>query len=203
MNPPKAVVFDLGKVLLDFDYSIAVNKLLPSCTASMETIREILSGSRLHLDYECGLMSSQEFFEKLRKLTGYTGTFEAFEDAFGPIFSAIEPMVDLHQRLKKADVPLCVFSNTNEIAIHHVRIRFPFFNTFDRFVLSYEHRAMKPDAELYEEVENELGMVGSDLLYYDDRPENIQTGIARGWRTVLHETPEASIAAARSAGLPV
>ena len=36
---------------------------------------------------------------------------------------------------------------------------------------------------------------GAKILYIDDRPENIAAGKKRGWRTILHETPEKSRAA--------
>ena len=35
----------------------------------------------------------------------------------------------------------------------------------------------------------------AEILYIDDRPENIAAGAARGWRTILHETPEKTRAA--------
>jgi hypothetical protein len=42
------------------------------------------------------------------------------------------------------------------------------------------------------------GKSGSDLIYIDDRPENIATGTARGWHAILHETPEKTRAAIAS-----
>ena len=42
----------------------------------------------------------------------------------------------------------------------------------------------------YEALEKLAGRHGADILYIDDRPENVAAGAARGWRTILHETPE-------------
>ena len=39
------------------------------------------------------------------------------------------------------------------------------------------------------------GRRGADLIYIDDRPENIAAGAARGWRAILHESPEKTRAA--------
>ena len=60
---------------------------------------------------------------------------------------------------------------------------------------------MKPDAKLYEIVERESGRRNAELLYLDDRPENIATGAARGWQVILQETPEKSRAAVQQLGL--
>jgi FMN phosphatase YigB (HAD superfamily) len=98
-------------------------------------------------------------------------------------------------------MPTYVFSNTNELAILHVSRCFPFYNTFDGHILSYEHKSMKPDARLYEVVERMSGHRGSSLLYLDDRPENIAAGAGRGWQVILHETPEKSCAAFKRLGI--
>ena len=92
--------------------------------------------------------------------------------------------------LKKTKLPTYIFSNTNDLAVEHIRNRFPFFSDFDGYVLSYEHGAMKPSAKLYEIVERMSGRRGGEILYIDDRPENVAAGVARGWQGILHESPE-------------
>jgi HAD superfamily hydrolase (TIGR01509 family) len=100
-----------------------------------------------------------------------------------------------------ARVPLYIFSNTNDLAIGHIRRNFPFFAEFDDFVLSYEHGAMKPDAKLYEVVERLAGRRGGQLLYLDDRIENVEAGRARGWQVIHHRQPAESIAVIEKLGL--
>src|SRR5262249_41583197 len=101
---------------------------------------------------------------------------------------------------RRQGFPAYIFSNTNDLAIGHIRGRFPFYRDFDGYVLSYEHGAMKPDAKLYEVVERETKRRGEEIVYIDDRPENVAAGAARGWRTILHETPGATRTALRSLG---
>jgi HAD superfamily hydrolase (TIGR01509 family) len=110
-------------------------------------------------------------------------------------------MVQLHAALRTAGVPTFIFSNTNDIAIGHIRNNFPFFSNFDGYILSYEHGAMKPEARLYEVVEQQTRRRGSEILYLDDRPENIAAGEARGWQVILQESPEKSRAAVEKTGL--
>ena len=103
--------------------------------------------------------------------------------------------------LRKNGIPTYIFSNTNDLAVLHVRQRYPFFAGFNGYVFSHEHGAMKPDPRLYEVVERETGRSGGEIAYLDDRPENVEAGRARGWHAILHETPEKSRAAIARLGL--
>jgi HAD superfamily hydrolase (TIGR01509 family) len=67
--------------------------------------------------------------------------------------------------------------------------------------LSYEVGGLKPQPEIYAAVETLTGRRGADLIYLDDRPENIHAGAARGWRTILHESPEKTRRALAAWGL--
>jgi HAD superfamily hydrolase (TIGR01509 family) len=110
-------------------------------------------------------------------------------------------MLKLHAALRQRGVPTYIFSNTNELAVGHIRKNFPFFSQFDGYICSYEHGAMKPDAKLYEVVEQTSRLAGPELLYLDDRPENVAAGAARGWQAVLHESSEKSQSAVAASGL--
>lgn len=199
---PQAVVFDLGKVLLDFDYAITVKRVAARCRATPAEILRSIDQSRLLHRFETGLITAGQFFHEVSRLVGFAGPREEFERAFDDVFSEITPMVEWQRRLRAAGVPTFIFSNTNELAVRHIRERFEFFGGFAGYVYSYEHGAMKPDARLYEVMERMSGLSGGDLFYLDDRPENVEGARARGWRTVHHTSPERSIAAARAVGLP-
>jgi len=199
---PKAVIFDLGKVLLDFDYAITVSRVAAKCSVPSEQILKTIDQSHWLHRYETGLMTTDQFFNEVKRLVGYRGTRADFEHAFSDVFSEIAPMVAWQQRLRAAGVPTFIFSNTNELAVRHITARFQFFSGFTGYVYSYRHGAMKPEARLYEAVERLSGCPGGVLFYLDDRLENVEGGRARGWQAVHHVSPEQSIAAAVAAGLP-
>ena len=198
---PTAVIFDLGKVLLEFDYGIVARRLAAHSGRDAEQIRLLLDQSPLLLRFESGQMTNDEFFREVSGLTGYTGAFEEFASIFGDIFTAIHPMIDLHAQLRAGGVPTFIFSNTNELAVRHIRANYPFFAHFTGYIYSHEAGAMKPDHRIYEIVERRTGRKGAELLYIDDRKENVDAGAARGWRVVHHQLPEQTIAAVRAAGL--
>lgn len=190
---PQAVVFDLGKVLLDFDYRIAARALAPQSRFGAEKFKLVLDQSPLLHRYESGEISTAEFFTEVCQLTGYHGSPAEFRAAFGDIFAEILPMIELQRKLHTRDVPTFIFSNTNEIAVRHVRRRFPFFSGFTGYIFSHEVGCMKPGAKIYEAIEAITGKTGADLLYLDDRSENIAAGAARGWQTILHHNPAVTV----------
>src|SRR5689334_10546510 len=131
MPRPKAIIFDLGKVLLDFDYSIAAGRIAGRCQTPLAEINRYIAQSPLLFRYETGLMTTDEFYHEVCSLTGFAENLEIFSGYFGDIFSPIEPMVRLQADLRAAGYPTYIFSNTNDLAIWHIRRNFPFFANFD------------------------------------------------------------------------
>ena len=201
MNSSKVIVFDLGKVLVDFDYSIAARKVAARSTKSLLNLVYLLSSSSLIVQYECGQVTRREFFEQIRDAVGFQGTLEEFGGYFANIFAEIPQMITLQAELRRRGFKTYIFSNTNDLAIEHVERNFPFFKNFDGYIYSCEVGTMKPDAKIYEAMEKLCGRTGANIIYLDDRSENVEAGLARGWRAILHEKPEKSRAALKNIGL--
>ncbi len=199
-NPPQVAVFDLGKVLLDFNYGILARKIAARSHATEAEVRKLTDHSPLLFRYETGQMRRREFFEAIKSATGFDGSLADFEPIFSDIFVPIPKMIELNAVLRKRGIPTYIFSNTNDLAIEHIRREYPFFKNFDGYIFSFEHGSMKPDAKIYEVVEQSTGCRGPEILYLDDRAENVAAGTARGWRAILHETPEITCEAIRDAG---
>jgi FMN phosphatase YigB (HAD superfamily) len=193
MPEKPAVVFDLGNVLLAFDYSRAVRNLAGYCRISERELHALIDQSPLLLRYEAGGLTTAEFFSQVKAGSSFCGELADFRPIFGDIFQEIPEMISLHNRLRAAGHRTYIFSNTNELAIDFIRGRFPFFAGFDGYVLSYEHCCMKPDSKIYEVVENVTGKKGTEIIYIDDREENVIAGAARGWSVIHHKNPAATI----------
>lgn len=201
MTKPSIVVFDLGKVLVDFDYSIAGRRIAAQTDLSAAEVQRFLDHSPLLYRFETGLMTRQEFYETVREHTGFRGGFGEFGQFFADIFWEIPLMVETQAALRKQGIRTYIFSNTNDLAVEHIRRNFPFFSNFDGYILSYEVGAMKPDAKIYEALEIMSGKRGGEILYLDDRQENVDGGAARGWQVILQTTPEKSRAEMEKLGL--
>jgi glucose-1-phosphatase len=201
MNQSTVIVFDLGKVLVDFDYMPATRKIAARSTKPPENLHSHVGGSPLLIQYETGLITRDEFFEEVCRATGFYGDLAEFGAFFADIFTPIPAMIELHAELRRRGIPTYIFSNTNDLAIEHIRRNFPFFQNFDGYIFSYEVGAMKPEVKIYEAMEKMCGKRGTEIIYIDDRPENVDAGTARGWRVVLHETPEKTRKALNQFGL--
>jgi len=201
MPKPAIVAFDLGKVLVDFDYSIAGRKLAAQSDRSAEEIQKLLDHSPRLYRYETGLMTRAEFYREVCEVTGYRGTLDEFSAGFADIFTEMPAMTALHAAVRRRGVRTYIFSNTNDLAIEHIRRNFPFFANFDGYILSYEVGAMKPATKIYEALETMSGRRGAEILYVDDRQENVDAGAARGWQVILQTDPATSRAAIEQLGL--
>ena len=165
-------------------------KIAARSTQAPEDLHAFLGSSPLLVQYETGRLTRQAFFEAVRDAIGFRGDLAEFGGYFADIFTEISGMIALHAELRRRGFKTYIFSNTNDLAIEHVRRNFPFFKNFDGYIFSYEVGGLKPQPEIYEAMEALTGRRGADLIYIDDRAENIAAGAARGWRAILHETPE-------------
>ena len=182
-------IFDLGKVLVDFDYAVAARKIAARSAKAPADLHAFLGSSPLLVEYESGRITRQDFYQAVREVIGFHGDINEFGSFFADIFSEMPATIALHAELRQRGFKTFIFSNTNDLAIEHVRRNFPFFANFDGYLFSYEVGAMKPQPEIYGAMEKMCGRTGADLIYLDDRAENIAAAAARGWRTILHESP--------------
>lgn len=201
MTAPSVVIFDLGKVLLDFEYATAAQRIAARSNMAAEEIRKLIDHTPLLFRFESGRMTAGQFFSEVRAATGFGGTLAEFGEAFADIFIPIKPIIQLQAHLRRKGVPTYVLSNTNELSIGHIRRRFPFFANFDGYVFSYEHGAMKPEEKIYEVSERLTGRRGTEILFLDDRAENLAPAARRGWQILLHEAPEKTQVAFKNLGL--
>ena len=190
MKDPTIIAFDLGKVLVDFDYTFAARKIASHSSKAPRDLHAFLGNSPILVEYESGRLTRRQFYDAICRAIGFRGNLAEFGSFFADIFTEMPPMTALHAELRQRGFKTYIFSNTNDLAIEHVRRNFPFFANFDGYVFSYEVGAMKPQPEIYAAMEKMSGKRGADLIYLDDRPENVESGAARGWRAILHESPE-------------
>lgn len=190
----EAVVFDLGKVLVDFDHSRALRTLherLGAEAAAALTVA-VMQG---HIDrFESGRCDSHGFYRNVCGAGTERLPFEAFCGIYCDIFAPLEPMIEAHAQLRRRGMPVFLFSNTSPLHYDYCRARFPFLADFDAHVLSFRIGCAKPEPESYAAVEAATGRSGGALLFIDDRPENVEGAAMRGWRVIHHRNVETTLA---------
>ena len=191
----KVAAFDIGKVLLNFDYGIFVRRMASRTQMDVPALDAFLNQSPLLAQYESGQLTSPEFFAVVQKETGFDGTELEFAAHFEDIFTPIDEVIAMHAKLAASGLSTYTLSNTNEMAVRHISRAYDFWPRFTGHILSHEVGALKPNPKIYEIFEQTTGCQGNEILYLDDLPENTAAAAARGWHAIEHrngiETTEA------------
>ncbi|OHE76548.1 MAG: hypothetical protein A2107_09815 [Verrucomicrobia bacterium GWF2_62_7] len=179
----RAVFFDLGKVLLDFDWEAVCKNAGTWCDADPVRMVRWIATSNHTQDYESGRLTSHQFFEHAREALGFRGRFEDFAELWSDIFTEIPETIALVRQLK-GRVPLALLSNTNEMHIDWVMGRWDFMRLFDDLVLSFREGCAKPEPEIYRRALAKMAVKPAEAFFVDDRPENVAGALAVGMDAV-------------------
>ncbi|MDP5085916.1 MAG: HAD family phosphatase [Yoonia sp.] len=103
---------------------------------------------------------------------------------------AIDHSVRLLRALRAKGVPVFALTNFGIQTFEIAEPVYPFLGEFDRRYISGHMGVIKPDAEIYQQVEDDCGIAPPALLFADDRIDNINAAAARGWQTHLFDGPQ-------------
>ena len=175
----KACLFDIGNVLVSFDYSRTFGKFVTRTARTLEEIRICLSAMTEEL--ETGRLTSSAFISRAIDFIAGDVSPEEFVEAFTRIFEPIQPVWDAVEKLRE-QVPVHLFSNTSELHELHLFQEFPGFSRFHGGFYSWRLGSMKPSPEIYEAALATLGLPAEEVAYIDDLAPNIETGRRLGFR---------------------
>jgi len=180
----KAILFDLGNVIVPFDFKRAYAKLGPLCSCPVTEISARLRSTDLVQRFESGRIAAEPFVGELSTLLGLKTTYGEFCDLWTSVFfeDTLVPeslIAELRSRHR-----LLVLSNTNPIHFSMLKARYPVFSHFDDFVLSYEVGALKPDAEIYREAIQRAGCRPEECFFTDDIAINVDAARNNGMDAV-------------------
>jgi len=179
---PDTYLFDIGNVIITFDFTIAARKIASHATVEPEELLALVSP--LTIDLELGRLTPDAFIEAASARIGYTGDPEYFRTSFADIFELNRPMVSFIESLKAQGKPLYLLSNTNGIHVPFFQATYPVFGLFDGGIYSHEVGLMKPDPAIFEVVKSTLPLDASRTIYIDDMPANCETARAAGFHAV-------------------
>jgi len=186
MNKKKysAIVFDLGKVLIPFDYAPAINKLnLIEEGLGTKFIEFYKSNYHFHRDFESGKISEAEFVNRMLELVDHKIDAETFKKYYADIFSLNKDVISLLPILK-TDYKLFLLSNTDSIHQKYGWQKYEFLKYFDKLILSHEVGSVKPEEKIYRTVEKASGFSSEGHFYIDDIQEYVDAAINLGWDAV-------------------
>jgi putative hydrolase of the HAD superfamily len=178
----RAIIFDIGNVLLRFDFARSVRK--QRCDADVDSLLRALDPLR-HA-YECGKMERGEFLKRAKAALQFAGSDAEFIAAYEDIFTENLPMTQLVPSLR-AQLPLYLLSNTSELHIDYITRTYPVFRFFSDAVYSHIAGCTKPARGIYELAIRQFSIVPQETVFIDDLAPNIATARELGFVTIHYE----------------
>lgn len=176
--------FDIGNVLVTFDFSKTMRRLAADSLFTPEEVD--LRLRPLITAMEDGRLTSEAFVEQACVTTGFGGSAEEFVAAYCNIFEENTPMVELVGRLA-GRVPLYLLSNTSGLHLDYLRAAYPVFEHFIDGAYSHESASAKPDAKIYQDLIALSGCDPAQTLYLDDAPANTAAGARHGLNVFTYD----------------
>jgi glucose-1-phosphatase len=175
----RAFLFDIGNVIVRFDFSKCLRAIAQQCDARDEA--DALA--RMDADkllYEDGQMARAEFLRRTFAQLGYRGDEAGFISTWQNIFTPNEPMHALIRRLH-GQFPLYLLSNTNDMHVEGLHRDFPVFACFSGGTYSHDVSASKPDRRIYEIACKAHDLTPETTFFIDDMEPNIATARSLGF----------------------
>lgn len=185
MPRPRALLFDLGNVLIDIDFTRTLAHWAGNAGVDADTLRGRFAVDANYKAYEQGALELADYFAHLRGVLGVDLTDAEFLAGWNAIF--IGQRAHLTPLLTQAakTYPLYVFSNTNRAheefwSREYAEILAPFTHLFVSSTIGLR----KPDRAAFAHVAAAMGHAPADILFLDDLKENIDGAAAVGFQTV-------------------
>lgn len=186
---PKAVIFDIGNVLIEWQPERFYDRVIGKDRRRALFDAVDLDGMNLAVDM--GRNFTQTIYATADANPAWSDEIRMWHDNWIELASpAIPHAVRLMQTLQAKDIPVFSLTNFGIESFDYAATQYPFLSAFDRQYISGHMQVVKPDPKIYDMLETDCGIAPGDLIFTDDRPENIEMANSRGWKTHLFEGPQ-------------
>jgi len=194
------IIFDLGQVIVSFDWMPALQHAAQHTDKSLEEIVVYFSDFKNdHLFVE-GKMSGQEFYDQVQSVFNFSLSLGEFRDLYNSIFSPMPETDDVISKLSQ-HYRLALLSNTNEFHFPYVMEEYPILNYFDECIVSYEAHCQKPHPQIYQKTLERLDVRPQQALFIDDNEENVNAATQLGIRGIHFTGTESLLAGLEKYGV--
>jgi 2-haloacid dehalogenase len=189
-----AVVFDVGKVLFEWDLRHLFAKLIADPDELEWFVANVIT-PEWHYGHDKGRMLADTIPERIARFPEHETLIRAFAARFnetipGPVPGSLE----LIEALDARGVPLFAITNFSADFWPPFRATQPIFDRFRDIVVSGAEKLHKPDPAIYALAAARFGHAPARMLFVDDNVDNVVTARACGWQA-HHFTDAATLAA--------
>src|SRR5216684_578345 len=198
-NSADALLFDLGRVVLDIDFNRALTCWAGHAGRAPADLAARFVREESYRHHEVGQIEDAAYFQSLRDSLGIGISDAQFLEGWNAIFAGEMPGIAPLLKRAAARLPLYAFSNTNRPHVEHFSKAYAdVLGHFREMFLSSTIGLRKPDAAAYDHVVKAIGVPASRIVFFDDLAENIEGARARGL-TAVHVTSPDDVAHALAA----
>ncbi|MBG6082095.1 HAD-IA family hydrolase [Rubrivivax gelatinosus] len=202
VQPPQALLFDVGGVLIDVDFARVLAAWAPYSALPPDELRRRFGVDEAYRRHERGELAAEAYFAHVAdtlQLTATPAQIEAgWNTIFGPEIVATRRWLQQAARRR----PCHLFSNTNASHAREWLRRYPeLVASVERLFLSHEMGLRKPEPAAFARVCDTLELAPGALLFFDDLAENVAAAQEAGLQAVQVGSPADVEAALRAAGL--
>ena len=185
----KAVVFDIGNVLIEWQPERFYDSVIGATRR-----RDMFASVDLHAmndKVDLGHHFTETIYAAAEDYPAWRDEIRMWHDRWIEMASpVIDHSVRLMGTLQAKGMPVFSLTNFGIQSYDYAATHYPFLRAFDRDFISGHMAVIKPDAQIYQMLEDASGLNGADLIFTDDRADNIAAAKARGWNTHLFEGPQ-------------
>ncbi len=186
---PQAVVFDIGNVLIEWQPERFYDSVIGA-----QRRREMFAAVDLHAmndRVDMGEHFTDTVYATAETYPDWREEIRMWHDRWIEMASPlIDHSVRLMAALQAKGVPVFSLTNFGIESYDFAATHYPFLHQFDRDFISGHMGMIKPAPEIYAALEDASGVDPAQLIFTDDRADNIAAAAARGWRTHLFEGPK-------------
>jgi putative hydrolase of the HAD superfamily len=194
-----ALLFDLGRVVLDIDFGKALTCWAGHAGCAPANLAARFIPEESYRQHEVGKIDDAAYFQSLRAALGIDISDSQFLQGWNAIFAGEMPgIAPLLERAAKR-MPLYAFSNTNRPHVEYFSKAYAdVLGHFREIFLSSTIGLRKPDAAAYDHVVKAIGVPAERIVFFDDLADNIAGARAYGL-TAVHVTSPDDVAKAFAA----
>jgi 2-haloacid dehalogenase len=185
-----AVLFDLGKVLLDWDPRYYYGRYFAS-DEELEHFVQRVVGHDFYLEMDAGKPADQAIAERSRAFPGHAALIARWKEGWPVMLrGAIPGSVDILEALRRRGVRLYALTNFSSETWPIAQARFEFLSWFEDAIVSAEHGIVKPDPRIFELAISRCRLEPAQTVFIDDAPVNVAAGRACGLHAIHFTSAE-------------
>ena len=192
------VVFDIGRVLVALQPERLIG-LLRAHGGAARTLEDVTC--RIDLTgHETGRVDGAQLLQQIAALAPEPISMPALQAAWVDMLRPEATMLQLAERLRRRH-RIFLLTNVGDLHWSHLEQVVGLHHYAMDVLRSDVAGVMKPDNRIYVEAERRFGLSPDTTIFIDDRPENIEAAVARGWQAFVHRDPATTMATLQSLGL--